>query len=70
MIKVYTSTTCPTCKAIKMKLGQKNIPYEETHDIEPLKDKHLLRLPVMEFEDGSMLVTPTDMSNWIKAYGE
>ena len=70
MIKLYTSPTCPTCKMIKMKLGQKNIPYEETHDIEVLKEKHILRLPVMELEDGTMLSAPLDMNNWIKAYGE
>lgn len=68
MIKLYTSATCPTCKMIKTKLQQKNIPYQEIDDIEYLKSKNIMRLPVMEFEDGTILKSPNEMNNWIKAY--
>ena len=68
MIKLYTSPTCPTCKMIKTKLTKQNIPYEEIDDIEYLKSKNIMRLPVMEFEDGTMVTSPKEMNDWIKAY--
>ena len=69
MIKLYTSITCPTCKMIKTKLMAKHIEYEEIHDIEILKDKHIQRLPVMELENGTLISSPVEMNDWIKNYG-
>lgn len=70
MITLYTSPTCGTCKMIKMKLGMKNIPYNETHDIQPLIKRGIQRLPVMVLEDGTTFTSPTDMNKWIKAQPE
>lgn len=70
MIKLYSSPTCGVCKMIKMKLEKRNIAFEETHDIQPLIDKNIERLPVMELEDGTMITSPTEMNDWIKAQPE
>lgn len=70
MIKLYTSLTCPVCKMVKMKLNAKHIEFEEIHDIQPLIDRGIQRLPVMELEDGTMYTSPTDMNEWIKTYTE
>ena len=70
MIKLYTSPTCGTCKMIKMKLSKKNISYDETHDIKPLMEKGIQRLPVMVLEDGTTFTSPTEMNDWIRAQPE
>ena len=69
MIKLYTSTTCPVCKMIKTKLNMKNIQYQEINDINILMEKGIMRLPVVELEDGTIFTSPTEMNNWIKNYG-
>ena len=70
MVKLYTSATCPVCKMIKMKMDKKHLAFEETHDIQPLIEKGIQRLPVMVLEDGTTYTSPTDMNNWIKAQPE
>lgn len=70
MILLYTSPTCPTCKMIKMKLNNKQIQFEETHDIQPLMEKGIQRLPVMKLDNGTYLTSPTEMNNWIKEQPE
>jgi len=39
MVTLYTSDTCGVCKAMKMKMAMKNIPYENKTDIDYLMDK-------------------------------
>jgi len=70
MIQLYTSPTCGICKMIKMKLNKKNIKFNEIHDIQPLIEKNIQRLPVMQLEDGTMFTSPTEMNEWIKAQPE
>lgn len=70
MIQLYTSPTCGICKMIKMKLNKKNIKFNETHDIQPLIEKNIQRLPVMQLEDGTIFTSPTEMNEWIKAQPE
>lgn len=70
MIQLYTSPTCGICKMIKMKLNKKNIKFNETYDIQPLIEKNIQRLPVMQLEDGTMFTSPTEMNEWIKAQPE
>jgi hypothetical protein len=55
---------------IKMKLSKKNIPYDETHDIQPLIERGIQRLPVMMLEDGTTFTSPTEMNDWIKTQPE
>ncbi len=70
MITLYTSPTCGICKMIKMKLNKKNIKFNELHDIQPLIEKNIQRLPVMQLEDGTIFTSPTEMNEWIKTQPE
>ncbi len=49
MINLY-STGCPKCKILEMKLKQKNIRYNEISDLEKLKEKNILQVPVLEVD--------------------
>lgn len=48
------STHCPKCNVLEKKLKQKNISYEEVNDIEIMKDKGYLSVPVLEVDSVSM----------------
>lgn len=48
------STHCPKCNVLEKKLKQKNISYEEVNDIEIMKDKGYLSVPILEVDDVSM----------------
>ncbi len=49
MINLY-STGCPKCKILEMKLKQKNINFNEISDLEILKAKKILSVPVLEID--------------------
>ena len=49
MINLY-STGCPKCKILEMKLKQKDIKYNEISDLEKLKEKNILQVPVLEVD--------------------
>lgn len=48
------STHCPKCNVLEKKLKQKNISYEEVNDIEIMKEKGYLSVPVLEIDGVSM----------------
>lgn len=48
------STHCPKCNVLEKKLKQKNIQYEEVNDIEIMKEKGYLTVPVLEVDGTSM----------------
>lgn len=54
MTVVLYSTHCPKCNVLKKKLKQKNISYEEVNDIEKMKEKGYLSVPVLEVDGVSM----------------
>lgn len=54
MTVVLYSTHCPKCNVLKKKLKQKNISYEEVNDIEIMKEKGYLSVPVLEIDGVSM----------------
>ena len=54
MIVTLYSTHCPKCNVLEKKLKQKNISYEEVNDIEIMKDKGYLSVPVLEVDGVSM----------------
>lgn len=62
MIVLY-STGCPKCNILTKKLNQKNISYEEINDIEIMKEKGYLTVPVLEVDGTSMDFTTAN--NWI-----
>ena len=60
---VLYSTHCPRCCVLEKKLQQKNISYEEVNDVEIMKEKGYLSVPVLEVDGTSMDFKTA--SNWI-----
>lgn len=60
---VLFSTKCPKCNVLEKKLKKKNISYEEVNDIEIMKEKGYLSVPVLEI-DGTAMDFNT-ASDWI-----
>ena len=54
MTVILYSIQCPKCNVLEKKLKQKNISYEEVNDIETMKDKGYLSVPVLEVDGTSM----------------
>lgn len=67
MITLYTSDTCGICRMVKMKLEKKGIQYKNEKNIDDLVAMGIQRLPVMKLEDGTMMVSVTEINNWINA---
>lgn len=57
------STHCPKCNVLEKKLKQKNISYEEVNDVEIMKEKGYLSVPVLEIDGVSMNFKTA--SDWI-----
>lgn len=51
---ILFSTKCPKCNVLEKKLKQKNISYEEINDIEIMKEKGYMSVPVLEIDGTSM----------------
>ncbi len=54
MTVILYSNHCPKCSVLEKKLKQKNISYEEVNDIEVMKEKGYLTVPVLEVDGTSM----------------
>lgn len=54
MSVVLYSTHCPKCCVLEKKLQQKNISYKEVNDVEIMKEKEYLTVPVLEVDGISM----------------
>lgn len=54
MTVILYSTHCPKCNVLTKKLNQKNISYEEINDIEIMKEKGYLTVPILEVDGVSM----------------
>lgn len=54
MSVVLYSTHCPKCNVLEKKLQQKNIVYEEVNDVEIMKEKGYLTVPILEVDGKSM----------------
>lgn len=50
-ITVYTSPSCGRCATLKAKLNAKEIPFDETHEIEKIAELGFQQLPVLEKDD-------------------
>lgn len=48
------STHCPKCNVLEKKLKEKNIVYKEVNDIEIMKEKGYLSVPVLEVDGINM----------------
>ena len=51
---ILYSNHCPKCNVLEKKLKGKNIEYEEVNDVEIMKKKGYLMLPVLEINGESM----------------
>lgn len=57
------STHCPKCNVLEKKLKIKNIEYEEINDIETMKEKGYLTVPILEVDGTSM--NYKEANDWI-----
>ena len=48
---LYSSSTCPKCKVLKMKLDKAGISYEVNENIEEMKELGIKSLPVLKLTD-------------------
>ena len=48
------STHCPRCNVLEKKLQQKKIDYKEINDVEIMKEKGYLTVPILEVDGKSM----------------
>ena len=55
MLKVYSSSTCPKCKVLKMKLDKVGLEYETCEDIEVMKSLGIKGIPVLQLANGELL---------------
>lgn len=51
---VFYSTHCPKCLVLENKLKQKNIEFTEINDIEVMKEKGYMSVPVLEVDNKPM----------------
>lgn len=54
LIVTLYSTHCPKCNVLEKKLKQKNISYKEVTDVDIMKEKAYLSVPVLEIDGVSM----------------
>ena len=47
----FYSINCPKCKVLEIKLKQKKVDYEVVSDVEKIKEKNILTLPMLEVDD-------------------
>lgn len=62
---VLYSTHCPRCIVLEKKLQQKNIAYEEVNDVEVIRQKGYLTVPVLEVDGEMMDFKPA--TDWINS---
>jgi len=62
---LYT-THCPKCRILESKLKQKNIPYKTIEDVEIIKQKGFITVPMLEVENTIMDFTTAN--KWINEY--
>lgn len=52
---VYSSSTCPKCKILKLKLDKAGFEYQVNEDIEEMKSLGIKTLPMVKLSDGKLL---------------
>ncbi|GFI62542.1 hypothetical protein IMSAG049_01726 [Clostridiales bacterium] len=62
MITLY-STHCPRCNVLKKKLKQRNIDYKEIDNVETIKAKGYLSVPILEVDN--LCMDFKQAVNWI-----
>lgn len=52
---VYSSSTCPKCKVLKMKLDKAGLEYEVVEDVEVMQELGIKSLPYLQLSSGKLL---------------
>ena len=52
---LYSSSTCPKCKVLKMKLDKAGIEYTINENIEDMQALGIKTIPYLQTDDGSLL---------------
>ena len=52
---LYSSSTCPKCKVLKMKLDKAGINYTVNENIKEMEDLGIKSLPYLQLSDGTLL---------------
>lgn len=48
------STHCPKCNVLEKKLKMRNLEYEEVNDVQIMREKGYLTVPILEVDGKSM----------------
>ena len=52
---LYSSTTCPRCKVLKMKLDKAGIKYQINDNQDEMIEMGIKQIPKLQLDDGTML---------------
>lgn len=52
---VFSSSTCPKCKVLKIKLDKAGLVYEVNENLEDMKELGIKSLPVLQLSNGELL---------------
>lgn len=55
MITLYSSSSCPRCKVLKMKMDKAGIEYNVVEDIKEMEGLGIKSLPHLQLEEGKLL---------------
>lgn len=61
---ILYSTDCPKCKILKQKLDEKNINYQLCSDVDVMKSKGFMSVPMLEVDDN--VFNFLEANNWMK----
>jgi len=65
VIKVtFYSNNCPRCNILQQKLDEKGVMYEKVSDVEIMKQKGFMSVPMLEV-DGNIM-NYLEAINWVK----
>ena len=52
---LYSSTTCPRCKVLKMKLDKAGVKYQINNNQDEMIELGIKQIPKLQLDDGTML---------------
>lgn len=65
MIILFSTESCPRCAVLRKKLEQKNIPFQETHDLEEVINLGYKSAPILKI-DGNTYLQLKEANEYIK----
>ena len=66
MITIYKTEHCPMCKLLTQKLEEKHIPFNVVSEINILKQKNILQVPMLEVNNS--LLNFQEALKWVGEY--